>query len=170
MSQTPFPSLPSLPFPHSPPLTPPSLPPSPPSPPLPPSLPPSLPSLPLLQESSGRVLRSNTISVADKELVAGPWNQMSLESQASLLYAVPLPMGGVLAVGYETVAYYNLDVQLAIDPPMIKVCMPTCTCTCVGVESIWILAALLLSYACIHAHAQYGSQLRVAIHVSKNFV
>ena len=55
----------------------------------------------------------------DKELVKGPWKSFSVESQASLLH--PLPCQGVVVIGYETVSYYNKEVQHAIDPPIIKV-------------------------------------------------
>ena len=71
------------------------------------------------QESTGRLLKTAGISVRDKELVKGPWKSFSVESQASLLH--PLPCQGVVVIGYETVSYYNKEVQHAIDPPIIKV-------------------------------------------------
>ena len=61
------------------------------------------------------------ISVKDKEINSGPWKNISIDSQASLLHPLPLPLGGLVAVGYQTIAYYNKDVQHAIDPPIVKV-------------------------------------------------
>lgn len=57
----------------------------------------------------------------DKELLKGPWKSVNVESQASLLHPLPSPCGGVIVVGYETISYYNKDVQHAIDPPTVKV-------------------------------------------------
>ena len=39
----------------------------------------------------------------------------------SLLHPLPLPLGGLVAIGYQTIVYYNKDVQHAIDPPTVKV-------------------------------------------------
>ena len=110
----------------------PSFPPSlPPSPPLSPSLPPSLPlppsplppflPLPLPpshpQDSSGRYLKSATLSTEDKELYT-PTKPISVESQACILH--PLPQGGVLVIGSETLACYTAFNQ-AVDFPLLKV-------------------------------------------------
>ena len=73
------------------------------------------------KESSGRVLKTTAISIRDKEFVKGPWKKQSVEPQASLLHPLPLPCGGVLVVGYETIGYYNQDMKYSIDPPTIKV-------------------------------------------------
>ena len=70
------------------------------------------------------------ISVKDKEINSGPWKNISVDSQASLLHPLPLPLGGLVAIGYQTIAYYNKDVQHAIDPPTVKVYVHgACTCT-----------------------------------------
>ena len=37
----------------------------------------------------------------------GPWKQPNVEAGASALLPVPLPLGGVLVVGEETVSYLN---------------------------------------------------------------
>ena len=74
-----------------------------------------------VQEPSGRCLKTVVISVKDKEINTGPWKNISVDSQASLLHPLPLPLGGLVAIGYQTIAYYNKDVQHAIDPPIVKV-------------------------------------------------
>ena len=60
----------------------------------------------------------------DKEINSGPWKNISVDSHASLLHPLPLPLGGLVAIGYQTIAYYNKDVQHAIDPPTLKVGTP----------------------------------------------
>ena len=47
------------------------------------------------------------IVIEEKELVDGPWKQPNVEAGASALLPVPLPLGGVLVVGEETVSYLN---------------------------------------------------------------
>ena len=46
---------------------------------------------------------------------------VTVEAMASILWPVPLPYGGVLVVGGDTLAYYNRDIQHCIDPPVVKV-------------------------------------------------
>ena len=62
----------------------------------------------------------------DKEINSGPWKNISVDSQASLLHPLPLPLGGLAAIGYQIIAYYNKDVQHAIDPPTVKVHPSAC--------------------------------------------
>ena len=73
------------------------------------------------QESTGRSLKTVMLSVKDKDITGGPWKKIAVDPQTSLLHPLPLPLGGVIAIGYETIAYYNIDVQHAIDPPVVKV-------------------------------------------------
>ena len=63
------------------------------------------------------------ISVKDKDIISGPWKNISVDDQASLLHPLPLPLGGVVVIGYETISYYNKDIHHAIDPPVVKVCV-----------------------------------------------
>ena len=58
----------------------------------------------------------------DKDKDGSPWKKFTVEPQASLMKPLPLPMGGVLVIGYETISYYNKGIQRAIDPPVVKVC------------------------------------------------
>ena len=66
-------------------------------------------------------MKSCCVSVRDKELVPGPWKAMAVENQASLLWAVPGSVPGMLVIGAETIAFYSADIKLRIDPPAIKV-------------------------------------------------
>ena len=50
---------------------------------------------------------SPQIILGEKELVPGPWRQPNVEMRASALLPVPLPLGGVLVVGEETISYLN---------------------------------------------------------------
>ena len=68
-----------------------------------------------------RVLKSSCVSVRDKELVPGPWKPVTVENQASLLWAVPGSIPGMLVIGAETIAFYSADVKVRIDPSAIKV-------------------------------------------------
>ena len=63
----------------------------------------------------------------DKDINSGPWKNISVDPQASLLHPLPLPLGGVIAIGYETISYYNKDIRHTIDPPIIKVCQLSVT-------------------------------------------
>ena len=74
-----------------------------------------------MQEPSGRCLKTVVLSVKDKEISGGPWKNISIDSQASLLHPLPLPLGGLVAIGYQTIAYYNKDSRHIIDPPVVKV-------------------------------------------------
>ena len=74
-----------------------------------------------MQEPSGRCLKTVVISVKDKEINSGPWKNISVDAQAPLLHPLPLPLRGLVTIGYQTIAYYNKDIQHAIDPPIIKV-------------------------------------------------
>lgn len=38
-----------------------------------------------------------------------------------MIQTLPLPVGGALVVGAETISYYSQEVQHAIDNPVIKV-------------------------------------------------
>ena len=80
----------------------------------------------MTQEVSGRVLKTTSISLKEKELMKGPWEKLSVESQASLLHPLPLPLGGVVVIGAETLCYYNKEIKLSIDPPSLKQSVVSC--------------------------------------------
>lgn len=60
------------------------------------------------------MLKTTSISIKDKELLKGPWEKFSVESQASLLHPVPLPLGGVVVLGAFTISYYNKEEKFSI--------------------------------------------------------
>jgi Mono-functional DNA-alkylating methyl methanesulfonate N-term len=43
----------------------------------------------------------------DMEFAEGPWSQSNVEMGASMIIPVPTPLGGVLVIGEETIAYIN---------------------------------------------------------------
>ena len=72
------------------------------------------------------MLKTASVSMKDKELMKGPWEKQSVESQASLLHPMPLPLGGVVVLGDETLSYYNKEEKLSIDPPVLKQNLVSC--------------------------------------------
>lgn len=73
------------------------------------------------------MLKTTSISIKEKELIKGPWNKISVESHASLLHAMPLPLGGVTVLGADTLSYYNNNQDsFSIDPPSLKQSVVTC--------------------------------------------
>ena len=60
------------------------------------------------------MLKTISVSIKDKELVKGPWEKFSVESQASLLHPVPLPLGGVVVLGALTISYYSKSDKISI--------------------------------------------------------
>lgn len=67
------------------------------------------------------MLKSVAISLKDKDRERNSWKKFTVEPQASMIQTLPLPVGGALVVGTETIAYYSEEVQHAIDNPIIKV-------------------------------------------------
>jgi DNA damage-binding protein 1 len=55
------------------------------------------------------------VSTKEKDLVVGPWNQPSVEMGASKLIPVPMPFGGAIVLGEQTISYLNGD--KASSPP-----------------------------------------------------
>ena len=75
----------------------------------------------LLQDQHGRHVKTYEISLRDKELTKGPWKQDNVETEASMLIAVPSPYGGALIVGQESITYHKGDQFIPIAPHAIKV-------------------------------------------------
>ena len=71
----------------------------------------------LLQDSTSRYLKTDVLSVADKELI-NLEKPIPVESMANALH--PLPTGGVLVIGGETLACYG-SLHHAVDFPLLKV-------------------------------------------------
>lgn len=73
------------------------------------------------QDTQARHVKTLEISSNEpRELCKGPWKQDNVESEASILIAVPKPFGGVLVVGQESITYLNGDVYVAIAPPQLR--------------------------------------------------
>jgi len=78
------------------------------------------------QDQHGRHVRTYEIATREKELAKGPWKQDNVETEATMVIAVPPPLGGALIVGQESIAYHKGDTFLAIAPPSIKAAVLEC--------------------------------------------
>ncbi|WOL18645.1 DNA damage-binding protein 1 [Canna indica] len=54
-----------------------------------------------------RHVKTYEVALKDKDFVEGPWSQNNLDNGASLLIPVPMPLGGVIIIGEETIVYCN---------------------------------------------------------------
>lgn len=71
-------------------------------------------------DANSRNVKTYEVSLKEKELFKGPWKQDNVESEASILIAVPEPFCGVLIIGQESITYHNGEKFIAIAPPMIR--------------------------------------------------
>ena len=71
-------------------------------------------------DSNSRNVKTYQVSLKEKELFKGPWKQDNVESEASILIAVPEPFGGVVIIGQESITYHDGEKFIAIAPPMIR--------------------------------------------------
>ncbi|KAI8494230.1 DNA damage-binding protein 1 [Branchiostoma belcheri] len=74
----------------------------------------------LHEDPHGRHVKTYEISVRDKEFSKGPWKQDNVETEASMVIAVPEPFCGSLIIGQESITYHNGDKYVAVAPPAIK--------------------------------------------------
>lgn len=72
------------------------------------------------QDTNGRHVKTYEISLRDKEFSKGPWKQDNVETEASIIIAVPEPFDGALIIGQESITYHNGDTYIAVAPPIIK--------------------------------------------------
>eukprot|EP00281_Chroomonas_sp_CCMP1168_P025534 CAMPEP_0206228886 /NCGR_PEP_ID=MMETSP0047_2-20121206/9404_1 /ASSEMBLY_ACC=CAM_ASM_000192 /TAXON_ID=195065 /ORGANISM="Chroomonas mesostigmatica_cf, Strain CCMP1168" /LENGTH=1100 /DNA_ID=CAMNT_0053652151 /DNA_START=70 /DNA_END=3372 /DNA_ORIENTATION=+ len=56
-----------------------------------------------------RHLKTYEINIADKDLQPGPWQQQGVELGATTIIPVPLPLGGALLIGEQTITHLNGD-------------------------------------------------------------
>jgi len=56
---------------------------------------------------SSRHIKTYKIAVKEAEFTEGPWHQPNVELETNMIIPVPEPIGGVLIVGLETIAYRN---------------------------------------------------------------
>ncbi|KAL0918442.1 hypothetical protein M5K25_010451 [Dendrobium thyrsiflorum] len=54
-----------------------------------------------------RHLKTYEVALKDKDFIEGPWSQNNLDNGAGMLIPVPLPLGGVIIIGEETIVYCN---------------------------------------------------------------
>ena len=66
-------------------------------------------------------MKTYEINLREKELNKGLWKQDNVETEASMVIAVPQPFGGALIIGQESITYHNGEKYVAIAPPVIKV-------------------------------------------------
>eukprot|EP00291_Cryptomonas_curvata_P008383 CAMPEP_0172198090 /NCGR_PEP_ID=MMETSP1050-20130122/27879_1 /TAXON_ID=233186 /ORGANISM="Cryptomonas curvata, Strain CCAP979/52" /LENGTH=486 /DNA_ID=CAMNT_0012874843 /DNA_START=773 /DNA_END=2230 /DNA_ORIENTATION=- len=56
-----------------------------------------------------RHLKTYEISIKEKDFQPGPWQQTGVEMGATLIIPVPMPLGGAVLVGEQTLTYLNGD-------------------------------------------------------------
>ncbi|VDP04978.1 unnamed protein product [Soboliphyme baturini] len=79
------------------------------------------------QDQQGRHVVTYEVNLRDKEFIKGPWKQDGVESEASMLIAVPSPIGGVLVIGQESITYIRRESQyFVVAPGIIKQSMINC--------------------------------------------
>lgn len=61
-----------------------------------------------------RHVKTYEVALKDKDFTEGPWTQSNLDNGAGLLIPVPLPLGGVIIIGEQTVVYCSASVFKAI--------------------------------------------------------
>ena len=66
-----------------------------------------------------RHVKTYIVKCHSQELLEGPWNQPNVESGASMLVAVPSPIGGVLILGQQTITYHNGDTSMSLSTPSV---------------------------------------------------
>jgi DNA damage-binding protein 1 len=59
-------------------------------------------------------VKTYEVSLKDKDFVEGPWSQSNLDNGAGLLIPVPMPLGGVIIIGEETIVYCSANAFKAI--------------------------------------------------------
>ncbi|XP_050068319.1 DNA damage-binding protein 1 [Anopheles maculipalpis] len=72
------------------------------------------------QDINGRHIKTHEISLKDKEFTKIAWKQDNVETEATLLIAVPMPLGGAIVIGQESIVYHDGDSYVAVAPAIIK--------------------------------------------------
>ncbi|KAF6018031.1 DDB1 [Bugula neritina] len=79
------------------------------------------------QDTHGRHVKTYEINLREKEFQKGPWNQDNVENEAFMLQSVPMPFGGALIIGQESITYHRGDGQpITVAPSIIKQSTITC--------------------------------------------
>ncbi|XP_059156437.1 DNA damage-binding protein 1-like [Physella acuta] len=77
-------------------------------------------------DQSGRHVKTYEVSLREKDFQKGPWKQDNVETMASMLIPIPLPFGGTVIIGQESITYHNGDNYIAIAPAQIKLSPINC--------------------------------------------
>ncbi|KAH8956048.1 hypothetical protein BDL97_07G017700 [Sphagnum fallax] len=69
----------------------------------------SKPTIAVLYQDSqdARHVKTYKVQMKEKDFGEGPWLQSNLDNGAGLLIPVPLPLGGAIIIGEQTIVYYN---------------------------------------------------------------
>jgi DNA damage-binding protein 1 len=71
-----------------------------------------------------RHLKTYEVSIKEKDFQPGPWQQTGVEMAATLIIPVPMPLGGAVLVGEQTLTYLNGDKgetkTIPMSPTVIK--------------------------------------------------
>lgn len=88
-----------------------------------------------------RHIKTYEVSLKDKDFVEGPWSQTNLDNGAGLLIPVPMPLGGVIIIGEETIVYCSEKAYKAV--PIRPVSIG------VAKDSFILIVVPMLSLKCI---------------------
>lgn len=72
------------------------------------------------QDLNGRHIKTREISLREKEFIKIAWKQDNVETEATMLIPVPLPLGGAIVIGQESIVYHDGSSYVAVAPPIIK--------------------------------------------------
>ncbi|KMZ57778.1 DNA damage-binding protein 1 [Zostera marina] len=61
-----------------------------------------------------RHVKTYEVALKEKDFIEGPWSQNNLDNGAGLLIPVPMPLGGVIIIGEETIVYCSANAFKAI--------------------------------------------------------
>ena len=71
-----------------------------------------------------RHVKTYEVALKDKDFVEGPWLQNNLDNGAGLLIPVPMPLGGVIIIGEDTIVYCSSSVFKAVPTKPVSTCSP----------------------------------------------
>lgn len=78
------------------------------------------------QDFNGRHIRTHEINLRERDFKKSPWKQDNIEPEASML--IPVPIGGALVIGTESIVYHDGHNYVSTAPPMIKQSTILCYC------------------------------------------
>lgn len=78
------------------------------------------------QDLNGRHIKTHEINLREKEFVKLAWKQDNVETEASMLIPVPMPLGGAIVIGQESIVYHDGMNYVAVAPPVIKQSVINC--------------------------------------------